>query len=155
MTQQTLEEYRAMAEQHGDRRSAKIVLKLLDEVVRLRHLWNRNEIRRNQVSDESLMPFGQYKGERMVDVPEDYLVWWQKENNRDGLKLDAEFAPVPRNYVAQRKLRIYDYIQQRIDDETRETEAELSEAEILAFVQANGFPNATIIPDEADETLVI
>ena len=149
MTEGQLNDYRQLAEKHKHKRSGRIMLELLNEITRLRHLWDRNELRRHAVSDETLMPFGQYRGERMVDVPEDYLAWWQKENNRDGLKVDAEFGPVPRNFVAQRKLRIYDYIQQRIDDETRETETELSEAEILALVRANGFPNATVIQNEA------
>lgn len=147
MTKTKLEEYRTLAEKHANKGSGRIVLELLDEIIRLRQLWTRNEAHRGQVSDETLMPFGEYKGERMVDVPEDYLLWWLKQNNREGLAVEAEFGPTPRNFVAKRKLKIYDYIRQRINAETDETAAELSEAEILELVHNNGFPDAAISED--------
>lgn len=28
-----------------------------------------------KLTDDSLMPFGKYKGEQMADVPADYLLW--------------------------------------------------------------------------------
>lgn len=28
-----------------------------------------------KISDESLMPFGKHKGEKMANVPADYLLW--------------------------------------------------------------------------------
>jgi len=148
VTREHLAQLRVQAEKHRNRHSGRIVLELLDEIVRLRALWDRNETRRNAVSDESLWPFGEYKGERMVDVPEDYLMWWVKSNPRDGLRIDADFAPAPANFAARRKLRIYDYIQQRITDETNETASELSDEGLLDLVRNNGFPNATIIEEE-------
>lgn len=27
------------------------------------------------MNDESLMPFGKYKGEKMANIPPDYLIW--------------------------------------------------------------------------------
>lgn len=27
------------------------------------------------MDDNSIMPFGKYKGEKMIDVPADYLLW--------------------------------------------------------------------------------
>ena len=33
------------------------------------------------MNDESIMPFGQYKGEKMANVPSSYLLWLY-ENNR-------------------------------------------------------------------------
>jgi len=145
MTQGQLDEYRALAEKHSTERSGVIVLELLDEVVRLRHLWDRNEVRRGVVSDESLMSFGEFRGERMADVPEDYLCWWIRRNNRDALKIDAEFATAPANYIAQGKLKLYDYIQRRIKQEAAETLNEtMSDEEVVAYFRANGFPNATL-----------
>lgn len=36
------------------------------------------------LNDESLMPFGKHKGERMEDVPADYLHWlWTNGKERD------------------------------------------------------------------------
>ena len=39
------------------------------------------------MNDESLMPFGKYRGAKLADVPASYLLWlWDKE---DGLWRDA------------------------------------------------------------------
>jgi hypothetical protein len=146
MTAETLAKYRALAEKRSWRKSGRVVLDLLDEIDRLRALWDRNQVQRGVVSDESLMPFGQYKGERLANVPEDYLLWWLKQNNRDALQIDADFGKHPTNFIAQRKLKIYDYIQQRIANETAETQLEVSEAEILARVR-EVFPDATVISE--------
>jgi len=35
------------------------------------------------MNDESLMPFGKYKGEKMANVPPDYLIWLY-ENDKCG-----------------------------------------------------------------------
>lgn len=32
------------------------------------------------MDDESLMPFGKYKGLRLGDVPDDYLLWFLKQD---------------------------------------------------------------------------
>ena len=41
-----------------------------------------------KLTDESLMPFGKYKGEKMVNVPASYLMWiydeWTLPNPRFG-----------------------------------------------------------------------
>jgi uncharacterized protein (DUF3820 family) len=29
----------------------------------------------NEMNDESLMPFGKYKGDKMANIPADYLLW--------------------------------------------------------------------------------
>lgn len=31
-------------------------------------------------NDETIMPFGKHKGEKLVDVPDDYLLWFWGEN---------------------------------------------------------------------------
>lgn len=39
------------------------------------------------MTDESLMPFGKYKGRAMVNVPAHYLLWcWENLNLRDPLR---------------------------------------------------------------------
>lgn len=54
------------------------------------------------LSDESLMPFGQYKGKEMANVPASYLIWIYDNNkctpevanyiedNMDALKLEIK-----------------------------------------------------------------
>jgi uncharacterized protein (DUF3820 family) len=34
----------------------------------------------NKLSDESPMPFGRYKGDKMANVPASYLMWLYDEN---------------------------------------------------------------------------
>lgn len=36
------------------------------------------------MTDESIMPFGKYKGENMADVPADYLLWLYENNKCNG-----------------------------------------------------------------------
>jgi uncharacterized protein (DUF3820 family) len=55
------------------------------------------------MTDESLMPFGKYKGEKMAYVPSDYLLWlWNNgrslgdvgqyiANNLDAIKADIAY----------------------------------------------------------------
>ena len=31
------------------------------------------------MNDDSLMPFGKYKGQRLGDVPDDYLIWFTNQ----------------------------------------------------------------------------
>ena len=31
-------------------------------------------------SDDDIMPFGKYKGERLGDVPADYLIWFAEQD---------------------------------------------------------------------------
>lgn len=33
------------------------------------------------MTDESIMPFGKYKGEKMANVPADYLLWLYQNSN--------------------------------------------------------------------------
>lgn len=35
------------------------------------------------MNDQSLMPFGKYKGRKMEDVPADYLLWLRDQVCRD------------------------------------------------------------------------
>ena len=36
------------------------------------------------MNDESLMPFGKHKGEKMADVPANYLLWIYENNKCSG-----------------------------------------------------------------------
>lgn len=36
------------------------------------------------MEDNSIMPFGKYKGEKMIDVPADYLLWLYENNKSKG-----------------------------------------------------------------------
>ncbi len=54
-----------------------------------------------QYTDDSIMPFGKHKGEKLIDVPDDYLLWLY-ENDKAGRlsdyiedNLDAILANVP------------------------------------------------------------
>lgn len=50
-----------------------------------KHFVPLNTYRKNtkNMKDDSLMPFGKYKGDQMVNVPADYLIWLF-ENNKCG-----------------------------------------------------------------------
>lgn len=34
----------------------------------------------NELTDDSIMKFGEHKGKKLANVPEHYLIWWYKEN---------------------------------------------------------------------------
>jgi uncharacterized protein (DUF3820 family) len=36
------------------------------------------------ITDESIMPFGKYKGEAMANIPPDYLLWLLENGNTYG-----------------------------------------------------------------------
>jgi len=36
------------------------------------------------INDNSLMPFGKYKGSKMIDVPASYLLWLYDNGLKDG-----------------------------------------------------------------------
>jgi len=38
-----------------------------------------------ELTDESLMPWGKYKGDKMINVPASYLVWLYENNKCDRL----------------------------------------------------------------------
>lgn len=43
------------------------------------------------LTDESLMPFGQYKGEKMCNVPADYLDWFAGQEARTDAAHDVQY----------------------------------------------------------------
>jgi uncharacterized protein (DUF3820 family) len=40
------------------------------------------------ITDESIMPFGKHKGKKMIDVPDEYLLWLLQEGNTYGEMLE-------------------------------------------------------------------
>lgn len=40
------------------------------------------------LKDDSLMPFGKYKGQKMIDVPASYLLWFYNEHIVGGSEIN-------------------------------------------------------------------
>lgn len=51
------------------------------------------------LTDESIMPFGKYKGKTLANVPDDYLLWLLRENKCSGEVLQY----IKENYDAIKK----------------------------------------------------
>lgn len=97
-------------------RAALVVLELCEEVQRLRALHTKRKAQKNEpLDDDCEIQFGGYKGERLADVPDDYLIWWASEHSKDELQIDAGFAAQPKKAIARMKLRFYDYVIKRLE----------------------------------------
>jgi uncharacterized protein (DUF3820 family) len=49
------------------------------------------------VTDDSVMPFGKYKGDPLRVLPESYLVWlWNETDLRDALRADTDRGALAR-----------------------------------------------------------
>ena len=58
------------------------------------------------LTDESLMPFGQHKGKKLVNVPDTYLMWLYENNKAHGdLKeyIEDNLDVIKKESVNQRK----------------------------------------------------
>jgi hypothetical protein len=111
----TLETYYAAAIKQLPRPSAGMIVELVEEVQRLRALHTKRRARRGEdLDDDCEMMFGQYQGERLADLPDDYLIYWRSENPIDSLSIDAQFGQQPQKAIAQLKLRLHRYIAARI-----------------------------------------
>jgi hypothetical protein len=114
MKQEKIDKYRALAQEHaGKHKSAAIIIELLDEIERLQ---TKDRFRpQKALADEDACPIGrQYKGEKMIDVPADYLLWWWDNGgyNREAIELDAKFSGFALKAQAKQKLRVHDYLRQ-------------------------------------------
>ncbi len=120
LTLQDLRRYRSLAEQHPNNVSSKIIIRLLDEIKVMREdnqLLNAAVFARKGALQpfcgDTSMPFGQYKGEALHDVPSEYLHWWLKRQNVEALSADAAVSPYPARGIAMLKLKLCDYIKNR------------------------------------------
>lgn len=115
MTSKQLENYYQRAMKRLPSPSAGMVVELVEEVRRLRDLHTKRKARRGEdLDDDCEITFGEYAGERLADVPDEYLLWWRSQNRVDGLAIDAKFAAQPKKAIAQQKLRLYEYITKRV-----------------------------------------
>jgi uncharacterized protein (DUF3820 family) len=59
------------------------------------------------MNDESLMPFGKYKGEKMANIPPDYLIWLYDNAKvygdvKDYIKENMEVLKAELNYNSKK-----------------------------------------------------
>jgi len=112
-----LNEYRRLAEAHPGHRSAKIILELIAEIERL---TTKGRFKPDKpLGDDSSCPLGKYKGEKMSEVPPDYLLWYWDEIvwNEDAIALDITYYKSwPQKIVAMHKLRMHDYIRYKFKE---------------------------------------
>jgi hypothetical protein len=99
-----------------NRPSANMVVELCEEVRRLRDLHTARKAKKGEdLDDDCLVGFGQYRDERLADVPDDYLIWWRSKNKIDSLSIDAQFAPDwAKRMIAKKNLKLYEYICKRV-----------------------------------------
>lgn len=112
-----IKRYKALAAKYPDNVASKIITHLLGEMDEARRiiikLRSDGIDRRGPFTENSLMPFGQYKGELLQHVPPEYLDWWAKQpenRNRESIEIDVRFKSYPEKAFAQTRLKLYDYI---------------------------------------------
>jgi len=114
-----LDAYYEAAVKQLPRPSAGMIVELVEEVRRLRELRTARKARKGEdFDDDCIMPFGQYKGETLADIPDDYLIWWRSKNPLKDLLIDARIGGYPAKPIAQLKLRIYEYATKRVKTQT-------------------------------------
>jgi len=111
LTDEKLAKARALALKHKNQKSGKIILALLDEIEVLKLEKHRPN---DPFTDNSPCPYHPHRGKRLATVPLSFLREWHGSQNREGLKIDAEFLPFPKKAWAQRDLRFYDYCAAKI-----------------------------------------
>jgi uncharacterized protein (DUF3820 family) len=87
-------------------------MELCMEVERLRQIADEQN---SEYSDYTQMPFGLHKGKKLGDVPEDYLRWWQSQQDRSIIMLEYQHGPYSQRATATKKARLYDYIKRRLE----------------------------------------
>lgn len=117
LTLADIKRFKALADKHPGNVASKIIDRLLGELSEARQeiIKLRSDAieKRGPMTGDSLMPFGQYKGEPLKLVPPDYLKWWmsQPENvNREAIEIDVRFKSFPEKAFATQRLKLYDYI---------------------------------------------
>jgi hypothetical protein len=125
LTLNEIRNYRALIQQHPNNISSRIIARLLD-VVQLYHddlvaakLAAADKY--GPYDDGTPMPFGKYKGERLADVPDDYLNWWfDKNRDRSAIILEMDYGSWPQRASAAKKLRLHDYLKASYDDQVQD-----------------------------------
>lgn len=116
LTYSQLQEYRKLTARYPNNVSAKIINELLNDLQEARNeifkLRRERLDKKGPLTDDSPMPFGQYKKEKLPlrEVPEDYLRWWYGQQDKERLEMDAELADYPKRAVALKLLKLYDYL---------------------------------------------
>lgn len=88
------------------------VMELCMEIERLQVIADEQNA---EFSDYTMMPFGAYKGKRLLDVPKDYFQWWYSKNkDRSIIILEIDHGPFAQRQSAKHKLRLHDYLKQRL-----------------------------------------
>jgi putative quorum-sensing-regulated virulence factor len=114
MTKTELQGYRTAAEKYKNvHRFADMVLELCDEIERLRAVADEKN---GRYGDYTLIPFGKYKGRRLMDVPDDYLYWWRHQNrDESSIFLDTQYGPFAQRVAAKMKLKLHEYLKVRLN----------------------------------------
>lgn len=124
MTLQTLRTYYKQALRWKDTdRFPAMVVELCVEVERLRQIADE---RNGEYSEYTRMPFGQHKGKKLADVPNEYLKWWLSKQDRSIITLEYHHGPYKDRAIASMKARLYDYLIERFkhDDQVQDNRTE-------------------------------
>lgn len=122
LTLSEIRSFKALALSHPGKRGSEIILRLLaelqeahSEIVQLRL---KTSDMKGEYDDYTPCPFGtEHKGTRLKDVPMDWLLWWfGKNQDRPSIILEMDYGPWPRRHAAVKKLRLHDYIRQRLKE---------------------------------------
>jgi hypothetical protein len=96
-------------------------MELCNEVVRLKAIADEKH---GEYSDFTLMPFGRYAKppdgpRKLADVPNEYLEWWLGEHlSREVIALESQYGPHRQRYASKQNLKLYDYIQRRLNHDS-------------------------------------
>ena len=129
LTLTEIKEYRNLAAKYPNNTSAKIINRILDDMQEQRRELN---VLRARLTDKSgpytentLMPFGKYKGEPLHEVPAGYFQWWFNLNSDwDVIYIEVLYAPHKERAIARMKLKLHDYIKAKILQGDRDGDAE-------------------------------
>lgn len=119
ITLSEIKDWRALALRNEGKRGSEIILRLLDEL-KLAHdeiiqLRLKTADKHGEYDDYTPCPFGKHKGDRLKDVPWDWLLWWiSKNTDRDAIILEMDYGAWPKRATAVKKLRLFDYIKKRV-----------------------------------------
>jgi hypothetical protein len=138
VTNETLTQYRKLAESHTGR-AAGIILELLTEMEKLRRLKLRTGM--HPIGAMEPWPYEPHVGIPLAEIPEDYLLKWLGRQSRNALLFDISLGT-----IAQRDLKLYDYISKLAtppQPETIETSETLPQTETPTATGGSGTDDGT------------